>query len=57
MEASRVFTPVIVLWQENVRGTRNASLAGDRYNGHRRKALPCPIRGRNKQVINWQRQH
>jgi hypothetical protein len=23
---------VIVLWQENVRGTRNASLASDRYN-------------------------
>jgi hypothetical protein len=23
---------VVVLWQENVRGTRNASLAGDRYN-------------------------
>ena len=22
----------IVLWQENVRGTRNASFAGDRYN-------------------------
>jgi hypothetical protein len=29
---------VIVLWQENVRATRNASLAGDRYNGHSRKA-------------------
>ena len=26
-------TRVIVLWQQNVRGTRNASLAGDRYNG------------------------
>jgi hypothetical protein len=25
-------TRVIVLWQENVRGTRNASLASDRYN-------------------------
>ena len=34
----------IVLGQENVRGTRNTSLAGDRYNGHIRKALPCPIR-------------
>ena len=29
----------IVLWQENGRGTQNASLAGDRYNGHSRKAL------------------
>jgi hypothetical protein len=29
----------IVLWQENARGTQNASLAGDRYNGHSRKAL------------------
>ena len=27
-------TRVILLWQKNVRGTRNASLAGDRYNGH-----------------------
>jgi len=32
-EASRVFPArVIVLWQENVWGTRNASFAGNRYN-------------------------
>ena len=37
-------TRVMVPRQEKVRGTRNASLAGDRYNGHSRKALPCPIR-------------
>jgi hypothetical protein len=30
---------VIVLWHENVRGTRNASLAGYRCNDHSRKAL------------------
>jgi hypothetical protein len=29
---ARFPTRVIVLWQENVRGTRNASLASDRYN-------------------------
>ena len=43
----QVFPP-----QENIRGTRNASLAGDRYNGHSRKALSSPIRGKNRQVIN-----
>ena len=42
---------VIVLWQGNVRGTRNASLAGHRYNGHSRKALTCPIRGRNSLLL------
>ena len=27
---------VIVLWQENIRGTQNAPLACDRYNGHKK---------------------
>jgi hypothetical protein len=38
---------VIVLWQENVGGTRNTSLAGDCYNCHSRKALVEWNEGRN----------
>jgi hypothetical protein len=40
-------TRIIVLWQENVRGTQNASLAGDRYNGHsrnRRDNVPMDLK-------------